>query len=170
MLGEVQYLFNHWEHVGKAIGTAIGGFAGGVVGVEGAGACMIATSAVCTPLAPAIVGGGVIAGGYAGGEAGASIGRALEGFATAFGSWVDSLMNSRQTPDQQTLGEIVRDQTKGGRVPLTNGQADTILGWGKEVGVQGIRDDRGTNHWQGGEHIHVPGSGLNHIPVDTTKK
>jgi hypothetical protein len=89
--------------------------------------------------------------------------------------WASNLIfnDSTQTPDQQALGEIVRDQTKGGRVPLTNGQADTVLDWGKEVGVKGVRDNRGASHWRPGgtptPHIHVPGSGVRHIPVDVTK-
>ena len=71
----------------------------------------------------------------------------------------------QHTPDQQALGELIRDVTNGGRKPLSNDDADTILDWGRETGLGG-RDDRDTDHWQGGPHIHIPGSGVGHIPVE----
>ena len=69
-----------------------------------------------------------------------------------------------QTPDQEALGGIINDATNGGRKPLSNDDADTVLGWAGEVGVTGARDDRNTTHWVGGPHIHVPGCGIRHIP------
>ena len=72
----------------------------------------------------------------------------------------------RQNGDREALGEIVRDETKGGRKPLTGGDADTILDWARELGVPGVRDDRSKDHWKGGAHIHVPGTGIQHIPTD----
>ena len=69
---------------------------------------------------------------------------------------------------QEALTGIVQDATNGGRKPLSNGDADQILDWGREVGTE-VRDNRGTDHWVGGDHIHVEGSGINHIPVDVSK-
>ena len=70
----------------------------------------------------------------------------------------------RHTPDQQALGDLVRDVTNGGRKPLSGKDADTILDWGRESGL-GVRDDRNADHWTGERHIHVPGSGIGHVPV-----
>ena len=49
---------------------------------------------------------------------------------------------------------------------LTITGADTILDWAEELGVKGARDDRGTDHWVSGDHIHVPDyGGKTHIPT-----
>jgi RHS repeat-associated protein len=80
------------------------------------------------------------------------------------GYGLDRMLNRQHTPDQQALGDLVRDVTNGGRKPLSNGDADTVLDWSKEVGLP-VRDDRNSSHWVGGPHIHVPGSGIGHIPV-----
>lgn len=48
---------------------------------------------------------------------------------------------------------------------MSDDDADTILDWANEQGIDGARDDRGEDHWQGGPHIHVPGSGIRHIPT-----
>lgn len=69
-------------------------------------------------------------------------------------------------PDREALNDLINDATHGGRKPLTDSEADTILDWAREVGVQDSRDDRGTSHWDGGDHIHVPGyGGKPHIPT-----
>ncbi len=34
-----------------------------------------------------------------------------------------------------------------------------------DLGIPGVRDDRGKNHWTGGDHIHIPGTGIPHIPT-----
>ena len=77
---------------------------------------------------------------------------------------VRSWYAQRQTPDQEALGDLVRDVTHGGRKPVSDKDADTLLDWGREVGSN-VRDDRNTDHWTGGPHIHIPGSGVGHIPV-----
>ena len=73
------------------------------------------------------------------------------------------------SPDQQALGELIKEGTRGGR-RLSDDDADTVLEWGAELFPSppygGVRDDRGTGHWIGGDHIHVPGaSGPSHIPT-----
>ncbi len=73
--------------------------------------------------------------------------------------------DNRQTPDQEALKDIIQEETLGGRKPLSDEDADTVLDWADELGIDGARDDRGKDHWEGGEHIHVPGSGLGHIPT-----
>ncbi|WP_444923581.1 RHS repeat-associated core domain-containing protein [Microbulbifer sp. DLAB2-AF] len=73
--------------------------------------------------------------------------------------------DKRHSPDQQALNDLINDLTYGGRLPLSGSDADTILDWADELGIEGARDDRGKDHWAGGEHIHVPGSGINHIPT-----
>ncbi|MYM90165.1 hypothetical protein GTP91_23705 [Rugamonas sp. FT82W] len=72
--------------------------------------------------------------------------------------------NKVNTPDQQALGDLVKDESDKGRKPVSNEDADTLLDWGRELGVD-VRDDRNKNHWIGGPHIHIPGTGVKHIPV-----
>lgn len=48
---------------------------------------------------------------------------------------------------------------------LSADDGDAAIDLAKELGIPGVRDDRGTNHWQGGPHIHIPGTGIGHIPV-----
>ena len=76
------------------------------------------------------------------------------------------------TPDQRALKELVDETTLGGRKPLPVDQADTVLDWADEVGYPGIRAKPGDvgspSNWPGGgnkPHIHVPGVGSGHIPV-----
>jgi len=73
--------------------------------------------------------------------------------------------SKRHSPDQEALKDLIDEETLGGRKPLSNEDADAILDWADEVGINGARDDRGKDHWEGGDHIHVPGSGIGHIPV-----
>ena len=67
--------------------------------------------------------------------------------------------DKRHTPDQQALNELAKEGKRSG---VTNSDADTLLEWDQEVGMGG-RDDRGEDHWVGGEHIHA--GGQDHIPV-----
>ena len=67
---------------------------------------------------------------------------------------------------QQALNDIINEETNGGRKPLSGEEADTVLDWANELGIEGARDDRGKGHWDEGEHIHVPGSGIRHIPTE----
>jgi hypothetical protein len=69
------------------------------------------------------------------------------------------------TPDRQALNDIIKDVTGRGRQPLSGSDADTILDWANELGIKGVRDDRETDHWVGGGHIHIPGSPIRHIPA-----
>ncbi|MCG8636066.1 MAG: DUF6531 domain-containing protein [Desulfobacterales bacterium] len=78
----------------------------------------------------------------------------------------ESCDNNRHSPDQQALNDLIDEQTLGGRKPLSEEEVDTILDWGEELGIDGVRDDRGKDHWKGGDHIHVPGSGIGHIPAN----
>ena len=66
--------------------------------------------------------------------------------------------NKRHTSSQEALNEIAKE---GERKGVTNSDADTLLNWADEYDLQG-RDDRGKDHWIGGEHIHVGGK---HIPI-----
>ncbi|WP_255804679.1 RHS repeat-associated core domain-containing protein [Treponema putidum] len=73
--------------------------------------------------------------------------------------------DKKHTPDQQALSDLSKDAKRQG---ITNEDADTLLNWRKEVdpdNKKGLRghDDRGKNHWKGGDHIHV--GGQDHIPV-----
>lgn len=117
---------------------------------------------------------GVTIGGPLGGAAGVIIGGAIGYFS---GQWLSDVIlneitddgegcdNNRHSPDQQALNDLIDEQTLGGRRPLSEEDANTILDWGEELGIDGIRDDRGKDHWKVGNHIHVPGSGTGHIPT-----
>jgi hypothetical protein len=48
------------------------------------------------------------------------------------------------------------------RSGVTVGDALTLIEWANEVGLPS-RNDIGTNHWVGGDHVHIGGS--THIPV-----
>lgn len=78
----------------------------------------------------------------------------------------------RMTPDQQALKELVDEATLGGRQPLTVDQAQTVLDWADEVGYPGVRAGPGDvsvpSNWTANPvpHIHFPGVGSGHIPVD----
>lgn len=66
--------------------------------------------------------------------------------------------NKRHSPDQEALSGLVKPKLKGG---VTNAEADTLLEWAGEYGFP-ARDDRGKDHWDGGEHIHL---GPEHVKV-----
>ena len=80
----------------------------------------------------------------------------------------DNIFNTqdkKHTPDQQALNDLAKEAKRRG---ITNEDADTLLDWENEVdpnNEKGLRghDDRGTDHWTGGDHIHV--GGQDHIPV-----
>ena len=71
----------------------------------------------------------------------------------------------KQSPDRQALNDLINEQIQGGRRPLSDNDADQVLEWAKEQNIPGTRDDRGEGHWEGGDHIHVPQSGVRHIPT-----
>ncbi|WP_082615955.1 RHS repeat-associated core domain-containing protein [Massilia sp. Root418] len=77
---------------------------------------------------------------------------------------IDQWMANSKSPDEQALGDLIKDETKGGRRPVSETDADTLLDWGRELGLD-VRDDRKKDHWIGGPHIHIPGTGVKHIPV-----
>jgi hypothetical protein len=101
---------------------------------------------------------GMIASGilYYGAPIAADIGQSIGAFLT----------ENRHSPDREALNDIIDETTLGGRRPLSGEDADTVLDWADELGIEGARDDRATDHWAGGSHIHVPGSGINHIPAN----
>jgi len=67
--------------------------------------------------------------------------------------------SKRHTPQQQALNDLVKESEKKG---VSNSEADALLEWSEEYGLPS-RDDRGKDHWIGGEHIHAGGK---HIPVN----
>ncbi len=69
----------------------------------------------------------------------------------------------RHSEERQALNDIIKELTQGDR-KLTNEEADVILDLAEELGID-ARDNRGDDHWEGGSHIHVPQSGIKHIPV-----
>ena len=84
--------------------------------------------------------------------------------------------NSCFTQDQQALQGLVNEMTKGGRKPLSTSDANTVLDWAKETKYPGARAKAGDvsypSNWSGRRghpnesHIHIPGVGSGHIPVD----
>lgn len=64
----------------------------------------------------------------------------------------------RHTPDQEALSGLVKESGKEG---VTNEEADTLLDWANEYHFP-ARDDRGKNHWDFGEHIHI---GTKHVKI-----
>lgn len=69
-----------------------------------------------------------------------------------------SRYNKRHTDDQEALSDLVKESEKKG---ISNSDADTLLEWADEYDFPS-RDDRGKDHWIGGEHIHL---GPKHIPI-----
>lgn len=65
----------------------------------------------------------------------------------------------KHSPDQQALNDLVR---RRGNRRFSNEDADTLLDWAAEYDFP-ARDDRGEEHWMGGEHIHI---GNRHVPVE----
>lgn len=98
-------------------------------------------SAIVTPIAYAAVTGAVMYGGYKASEA------------------LNNFVEKRHTPDQEALSGIAKESERKG---VTNAEADTLIEWGKEYDFPNTRDDRGEDHWECGEHIHI---GPGHIPV-----
>lgn len=63
-------------------------------------------------------------------------------------------------PDQDALIQLAKDaQRRGG---VNQQDAQTLLDWANEYGLRN-RNDIGTNHWVGGDHIHI--GPVNHLPV-----
>jgi hypothetical protein len=48
------------------------------------------------------------------------------------------------------------------RTGITQDEADILLQWAKEYEMSPVRNDVGTSHWVGGDHIHI--GPVNHIP------
>lgn len=101
-------------------------------------------------------------------------GAAVAGALISAGKWLsDTVYSKRLTPDQDALKDLVDGATNGGRKPLSAGDAETVLDWGKETGYPGVRASPGDvsrpSNWSGSggqPHIHVPGIGSGHIPVE----
>ena len=62
-----------------------------------------------------------------------------------------SSTEKRHTSDQEALSDLVKGAGKKG---VSNADADTLLDWAEEYDFP-HRDDRGEDHWEYGEHIHV---------------
>ena len=74
--------------------------------------------------------------------------------------------DKKHSPDREALNDLIDEATSGGREPWTDSEADTILDWADELGVEGVRDNRGEDHWGGRDHIHIPDyGGKTHIPT-----
>ncbi len=76
--------------------------------------------------------------------------------------------NKGLTPGQNALKNILKERRKTGkRLDDVDVDVDIIKNWAKELGLV-FRDDRGTDHWIGGSHVHVDGIGKwgNHIPIN----
>ncbi len=67
------------------------------------------------------------------------------------------------TPDQGAVVELAKNAEAVGR-PLTAEEAEALLEWGEETGLENVRDDRGEDHWKEGPHIHI--GPVNHIPTE----
>jgi hypothetical protein len=63
------------------------------------------------------------------------------------------------TPDQQAVIDLAK---KGQRTGVTSGEAEALIDLAKSAGIP-TRNDMGTEHWVGGDHIHV--GPVHHIPV-----
>ena len=71
--------------------------------------------------------------------------------------------------ERQALNGIIKEETNNGHTPLTGEEADIVLDWANEQGISGVDDHRGDDHWVGGNHIHIPETGIasgDHIPVE----
>jgi len=68
-------------------------------------------------------------------------------------------MAGRFNPDQAALVDLAKTAERTG---IDRATADTLMDWAKEYGLP-ARNDIGTSHWVGGDHIHI--GPVNHIPV-----
>ena len=66
---------------------------------------------------------------------------------------------ARHSADEQALVELAKRAQSTG---ISATEADTMLQWANEIGMR-YRNDIGTSHWIGGDHIHI--GPVNHIPV-----
>ncbi len=80
--------------------------------------------------------------------------------------------NCPMTGDQRAIKELADEATFGGRRPLSTSDANTILDWAQEYNYPGWRAGPGdvgspSNWTRGGgvPHIHLPGVGSGHVPV-----
>jgi hypothetical protein len=159
------YLFNDYWHRARmqAYGTTVG-FA---LGSGAAFTCAATTVGTCAfGPAEAMLNGFTALGGGVGWLVGA-FGDLISG------TWDTSVLQNRMTPDQQALKELVDEATNGARKPLPVGDAETILDWADETKYPGVRAGAGDvarpSNWDAGAgqpHIHVPGIGTGHIPVE----
>jgi RHS repeat-associated protein len=71
----------------------------------------------------------------------------------------ESDASKRYTPDQQAVIELAKEARRFG---IDQQAADALIGLANETGLP-ARNDVGTDHWRGGDHIHI--GPVNHIPV-----
>jgi RHS repeat-associated protein len=81
--------------------------------------------------------------------------------------WDDlmSQMAGKHSSEHQALKDMLKKDTLDGRKPLSADDGDAALDLANELKIPDVRDDRMTNHWAGGPHIHIPGMGIPHIPA-----
>jgi RHS repeat-associated protein len=72
--------------------------------------------------------------------------------------------NPRAGTEEQALQDIVSDITSDGHTAISNDDADALMDLAKGIG-KGVRDDRGTDHFVNGDHIHIQGISPKHIEV-----
>ena len=76
------------------------------------------------------------------------------------------------TPEQRALQELVDEASLQGHKMLSKEDAETILDWAKEYDYPGVRAKPGDlstpSNWRANPvpHIHFPGVGNGHIPVE----
>jgi RHS repeat-associated protein len=159
--GAFGYLFNACGadphgcfKAGLAVGTASGLYSGGIIAGGSLG--------VLTPIGLGIAGLDILVGG--------AVGAISDIIGNA---WTGNVYEQRQSPDQEALKGIVDDATNGGRKPLSVPDAETVLDWAKETNYPGVRagpgDVSNPSNWVAGNgqpHIHFPGVGSGHVPVD----
>jgi hypothetical protein len=79
----------------------------------------------------------------------------------AYTSFVGGMRWLVHDPDQNALIQLAKEAKRKGRI--TNDEADGLLQWANEYGVQPALDHRNTTHWVGGDHIRI--GPVNHIGV-----
>lgn len=92
---------------------------------------------------------------------GADVLSALTPGATGLGLGVRAAENARRfNVEQQALVELAKEAKASG---VTKADAQTLLDWARELGINPALDHIGTTHWVGGDHIRL--GPVNHIPV-----
>jgi RHS repeat-associated protein len=86
----------------------------------------------------------------------------------------DNAAVMQQSGDRQALSSLIKEATRSGNKPLSVEDANTVLDWAQEQGIQGVRASEGDvsvpSNWTARPdlpHIHIPNTGVGtHIPVE----